>query len=106
MAGPRFLRRTGTQDQDSSKFERYVNQALVPLVQSPIVNGVLLKDVVLTAGQTTLVEHKLGRELLGWSVVRKRANSTVWDSQDSNQFSSKSLALQCSANVTVDLWVF
>jgi len=106
MSGPRFLRRTGTQDADGARFERYVNQALIPLVQSPIVNGVLLRGVVLTAGQTTLVEHKLGREPLGWLEVRKRANSVVWDSQDSNRLSSKSLALECSANVTVDLWIF
>lgn len=69
-------------------------------------DGVLLTAVSLSTGGTNAIEHKLGRAPRGYIVVRQRANASIWDSQDTNIFKTKSLALECSANVIVDLWVF
>lgn len=68
-------------------------------------DGLLLKNVVLLAADVNLVEHKLGREPRGYFPMLK-GNSIIWNSQDANVFKTKSLALECSADVTIDLWVF
>lgn len=94
---------------DEPKLERFqqnVDEALRPLIQANILDGRLLRSVSLITGQANLVEHKLGRAPQGWLVIRSRAQATVWDLQDSNELPSKTLDLRCSANVTVDLWIF
>jgi hypothetical protein len=95
--------------QDDPKVERLqqnIDEVLRPILQASIIDGVHLQSVVLTAGVANLVEHKLGRPPLGWLIVRQRASATIWDLQDSNSMPSRSLDLRCSANVTVDLWIF
>ena len=88
------------------KFANYVNNALTPITGSKIIDGLLLKDVVLTTGSINSVPHRLNRELLGYIIVMKTATSDVWDSQNVNTFKNKTLNLNCSADVIVNLWVF
>lgn len=76
------------------------------ILAKEILDGVLLTDVALVTGSVNSVPHGLGRVLTGWIPARVRAQSTLWDSQASNGQASSTLALNCSANVTVDLWVF
>lgn len=87
------------------KVQENVDTALGPLQDSRIVEGLLLRNVQLTAGSNT-VAHKLDRRLIGWIVVRKRANEQIWDEQDTNNAPKRTLKLQASGAVTVDLWVF
>jgi hypothetical protein len=77
-----------------------------PFVNSPIIDGRLVKDVVLIAGTPTNVNHGLGREIIGWFLAGNSANSVVWDLQASNPLKKQLLKLQASANTTVTLWVF
>ena len=74
------------------------------LFTRPVVMGNLVTNVVLIAGSFVKVPHKLGAVYRGWSVVRKNANANVWEQAPTmpKQF----IELNCSANVTVDLWVF
>lgn len=76
-----------------------------PLLTNPLVNGLLLKNVSLINGSTQ-VNHKLGRKLQGWTVIRKRAAAEVYDTQDSNSMPELTLSLVSNANVLVDLYVF
>jgi predicted Zn-dependent protease with MMP-like domain len=89
-----------------AKFQYNVVEAFTNIASVEILNGVLLKQVELVTGQDNNVNHKLGREPQGYIIVRKRANSNIWDSQDTNKFKDLTLVLNCSANVTVDLWIF
>lgn len=66
----------------------------------------ILQGVALTAGAVTPVPHSLGRKLVGFVVVRRRANAAIWDAQDSNVAADRTLNLQTSATVVVDLLVF
>lgn len=68
-------------------------------------DGILLRDIALTAGATNLVEHRLNREPRGYFAMPK-SSSIIWSLQDDNVFKTKSLALDCSADVIADLWVF
>lgn len=78
---------------------------LNPLLNNPLSNGLVLKRVLLTSGANQ-INHKLGRTLQGWFLVRQRSAGTVYDTQDSNTTPTLTLALQASANMSVDLYVF
>lgn len=78
---------------------------LDPLLLNPLSGGSLLKSVNLAIG-SNIINHKLGRKLQGWYIVRQRAASSIYDSQDSNQMSNLTLVLNSSAAVTVDIYVF
>lgn len=95
-----------TSDRNLNQIQRNFLDGLQPILQSPLVNGTLLSGIELISGQTNIVNHGLNRKLLGWVLTRVRAQSTVWDDQDLNPDPDKTLLLQCSTNVTVDLYVF
>jgi hypothetical protein len=78
---------------------------LNPLLSSPVINGQFLTSVVLSTG-SNVINHKLGRPLQGWVVVRQRALASLYDTQDTNPTPAITLRLVSSANVTVDLLVF
>jgi hypothetical protein len=76
-----------------------------PFLNAAELNTVLLKNIALTSGSNS-VNHRLGRKLQGWYIVRQRASASVYDEQDNNQNPDLTLTLVSSANVTVDLVVF
>lgn len=104
MPGIKALKKISTDNQEMTKFQDYVEQALSGVLNSKIVDGVQLNGIELTAGQFTPVEHKLGRKPLGYVIVGRNANATVWDTE--SPLPSKTLMLRPSANVTVSLWVY
>ncbi len=106
MARPKALRKINSDDREISKLENYLEQFLGQFSDSDIISGLLLRKIALTTGQLNTVEHKLNRPILGYVVTRKNTDSSVWDEQDSNLLPGRTINLQCSADVTVDLWVF
>src|ERR1700691_5340345 len=88
-------------DQMSTKWSAIIN----PFLQNPLNNASILKNVSLTAGSNT-INHGLGQTLQGWYIIRQRASSQIYDTQDSNPTPAITLILQASAPVVVDLVVF
>ncbi len=78
---------------------------LDPVLKNPATNPVLLQNVQLING-TTLVDHRLGKKLTGWQIVRIRAAATIFDSQDTNPHPERTLRLVSNAAAVVDLIVF
>lgn len=76
-----------------------------PVLAMPQSSGILLKQISLSAGDNT-IDHRLGRTLQGWQIVRIRASAIVYDKQDANQLQSRTLVLNSSAPVVVDIFVF
>ena len=75
------------------------------------VEGAFLLDGVLIKKQTigtapVVINHGLQRPPLGFIIIRKRANQSVWDLQDDNKNSSQTLVLIAGGDVEIDLWVF
>jgi hypothetical protein len=83
-----------------------IDDSLAPMVSKIQNDSLILSNVQLVAGQTNIISHRLGRQLLGWCVVRCRSQAQVWDSQDTNPSPTLTLQLLTSANVSVDLLVF
>ena len=91
-------------DYELMRVQDNVNTALIPVLTNQILNGQVLKSVVLTTGSSNIVNHKLGRDLVGYIVIKKNANADVWDSTSVTP--TLTLVLETSANCTVDLYVF
>ncbi len=94
-----------TADRILSQLQTSWAALLNPILNQPQSQGVILPNVPLANGATT-VNHLLGRKLQGWEVIRKRAKASIWDNQDSNQTPTLTLILQSDAAVVVDLFVF
>ena len=90
-------------DYDLSRVQDSIRQSLDDLISKQLIDGILLENVSLTSGQDNIINHKLSRKLRMWLVVRKNANSDVWEV--SSVVSTKQISLRCSANVTISLWV-
>ena len=75
---------------------------LDPLMTNPLTNGQFIPNVALING-VTVINHKLGRQMLGYQICGQTAVANIYYSQP---FNSKTLTLTSSAAVTVNLWVF
>ncbi len=92
-----------------NRIQEHIEQAFQPITKAEIIDGAFLQSVELTTGSDNIVEHKLGRQVIGYIVVSKSANSVIFDKiNDATDTTDKKLFLnlQCSANATVNLWVF
>ena len=69
-------------------------------------DSLILTNISLVSGRVNIINHTLGRQLAGWSIVRQRGQAQCWDSQDGNTSPNLTLLLNTSANVVVDLLVF
>ena len=96
---------TNTPDTILNRIQDQIQKILRPVLDNQVLDGVLLQEVDLASG-LNVIEHKLGRKLVGWFIVRLRANENIWDTQDSNQLPAKTLYLNATGAVTVDVYVF
>jgi len=85
-----------------------VQQNIEPIARQfnalPFADGVHLKEKTISG--TTDLLHGLERAPIGWMITRKRGNAVVYDEQDNNKAPTKSLSLNSSADVEIDVWVF
>jgi len=102
----RSYKKIKVSDKNITQVQENVEQVLVPVLACPIIDGVLIKDICLSPATSNEVMHRLGRKPLGWFIVRKRADSRIWDLQDTNPEPSRTLSITCSHAVTIDIWVF
>lgn len=98
----KHLKKVATNDHKLNQIQNNMEQAITPVLDKAIIDGILLKDIAITTGSVDIVDHKLGRTPLGYIVVKRSANSVIWDSATN----SRSISLNCSANVTINLWIF
>lgn len=90
---------------DLSMMQQKWKSILDELLGNPSLDSSILKGVSLSSG-ANVINHKLGRKLQGWKVVRQRASATLYDTQDSNPNPQLTLFLTASGAVVVDLEIF
>ena len=90
-----------------------VEQVISPLTDSQVVDGNYIKEIDLTHSVDNLIEHKLGREPLGWIVVRKFAAIDIYESltdSSGNSFDRKKfINFQVSGTTSMSnvyFWIF
>ena len=101
---PKYQKIT-TPDRITNQIQDNIGKVVNPLTTIPLNSGSLLPSVSLVSGANS-VNHKLGRALVGWFIVRQRSAASVYDTQDTNTTPTLTLNLVSSANVVVDLFVF
>lgn len=92
-------------NREVSQIQDAIVDAIDPLLALPLSDSNFLENVDLTTG-SNIVSHGLGRDLRGWIVVRKDADESIYDTQDSNSLPALTLMLVSSGAVTVSLIVF
>lgn len=105
-------------NKDLNQAQRNILNQLNQLIDNPLLNGVVVIAVsLLAANNPNTVSHTLNRTPLGYFVVGKSAEATIWDSQSLYQTDpsdtvnnygpqSVTLLLNTSADTTVNLYVF
>ncbi len=91
-----------SEDEGQSRFNREVLSSLVRTQQNPLLGGIVLEDVAVSASPVR-VPHLLGRAPVGFLVIGQTANVVVWNSAAANDVA---LTLTASATATVDILVF
>lgn len=75
---------------------------LGPVISCVLSQGQQLSDIDLIVG-ANVINHKLGRKQIGWSLSDIDAPASIYRSQPLND---KTLTLTSDAVCTVSLWVF
>lgn len=95
-----------TQDRNVNQLQQNIKQTLQPILNNPLVDGLVKTAVQLQTGNNT-IPHGLGRTLQGWIPVRYHgAWAQIYDLQDTNQDASTTLILNASAPAEIDLYLF
>lgn len=94
-----------TQDKDVALLQTSWAKEINPVLGNPISSGSVLTHLVLASGDN-VINHKLGRKLQGWIVVGNTAAVSFYDKQAANSMPQKTLVLNASGAVTINLYVF
>lgn len=78
---------------------------LGPIIDNPLTKGNIIKDIQLKVG-VNVINHKLGRPLLGWYTTRVRSAVQLYDEQQTNAMPNLTLILVSDAIAVIDLAVF
>ena len=107
MAGIKaFVKQIDPQNSNITQTQSNVNTALKQIANAAIIDRVLIKNIDLGTADT-IVNHKLGREPLGWIVVRKNEAGEVYESSTVNKNRDKFLILRGSTATTdTNFWIF
>jgi hypothetical protein len=76
------------------------------LQQKPIIEGRHIRKISLLKNTDKVINHGLGRDLLGWHVTDKNVSADIFRSATVNQAPHNTIILQANADVMIDLWVF
>lgn len=88
-------------DRNMSMLQTQWASQLNPLLSNPLFQGNLIRNVALING-TTIVNHRLGRALVGWFLVDINGAATIY----SSSHDALTLSLISNAAVNVSLYVF
>ena len=109
MAGIKsFVKQIDPGNRDVTQTQSNVNSSVKQIANSPIIDGVLIKNI--DVGTTdTVINHKLGREPLGWIIVRKNEAGEIYESTTVNNNRDKFLLLKASTgapSTDTNFWIF
>lgn len=94
-----------TTDKDLTLLQNKWASILNPVISNPSLQSIILPAIQLVSG-TNVVNHKLGRKLTGWRIVRLRGSAAIYDQQDGNSMQDLTLILVSNAQASCDLEVF
>ena len=98
-------------DNATSRNFDVINEFLTEVANQTLMNGLLLQDLEFSSSGVYRIEHNLGREPVGFFVVKKNAGVDLWQVNDpelsSNQeLKSVYLPVQINGAAIISLIVF
>jgi len=96
------FKKLASNDRVVTQLQENVEQAINPLLKNPLLDGVLIKDVKITTGTTLMLSHRLSRKAQGYIITKQNANAIIWN----GELGERTLELNSSANVTIDVWIY
>ncbi len=101
MAGtPKTFQKFHQGSQELQRLQKNVEDAFGPIVKNVLLNGRLLEATL--ASGSNKIEHKLGRKINGYIIVKRNANVSVYNTSDDELY----LTLNSSGAASVSIWVF
>jgi len=95
-----------TDIQELTQMQNTWASALNPIISLPLNSSVQLNNINVVAGDNS-INHLLGRKLIGWSVIRMQNGFVqLYDKQNTNLMSNKTLILNSSGTGLISLLVF
>ena len=103
------FRKIRVKEQQLDDVQTNIANTLSPVLKSLIIDGVLVKDIVLANG-VNRVNHTLGRVPEGWLIVDRNTAATVFKTVPTSAANtitdSSTISLTSSGAVTVSIWFF
>jgi DNA polymerase III sliding clamp (beta) subunit (PCNA family) len=93
-------------DYSLSKVQDNVKAAIDPFSSNPLLDGILLENVSLVSASDNVINHKLGRKIRFWFLIRgpiATASTRIYEITSS--IPEKYLTLKTDQDCTVSLWV-
>lgn len=88
---------------DTSLLQNRWKAIIDPVLVLPMLNGVAINGISLTASTPLAIPTTLNRMQQGWFIIDNNANANVWRTA---AFNDLTLTLEASANTTISIWVF
>ena len=92
-------------DQGTQLSRENVKKFVKPIEDNPLLDGVLIEDIIFSGAVTVNVTHKLGRKPRGW-ILTDLTGGLVDVARNTGAFDDKFLSLASSAACTISIWVF
>lgn len=100
-----FFERLQTPDVTLQALQDNIDSALSIVLKSKLIDGVLRSGVQLANG-LNLVEHRLGREPLGFLIIAPEGNVAIWKDTATNAQPSKVIRIRTAGAVKTGLYFF
>jgi hypothetical protein len=100
----KLVDKSPAKDPDLVQFQDRVRAAVNPVLANPLLDGRIIDVTLNPTGNTTLIEHKLGRNITGWFVVDLTVSTSVW--RVTTAHPDKFLELEQTAAVEVPMKIY
>ena len=94
-----------SENAEVNRLQSHIKTTLSPLLQLPISDGVLIKDLSIETTDTR-VNHGLGRTYEGFIITRLQSNAVIFESSTENTDKNLFIFLKGSSAATADIYFF
>lgn len=95
------MRRIKTNDRNLDQVQTNVAQIIDPISKVQLLKGILIENVTITSGGTT-IDHLLKRQPLGWMIVDTNTASTIYRTA----WSVNTITLVAGTTTVASIWIF
>ena len=95
-----------TKNEELNRVQGNVEVSLNPIIDVPILNGVLVSNVGILSGSDTYISHKLGRRYRGFLEAGKTAEAIIWESGTANNNKERVAILRANVAISASFWFF